>query len=264
LPDRAGTRRRLLEGLGSDERAQVQDVATLLAAAAPASARPPGSLEERTLAVIRSDRRVRNGSRGIQHGADSHEEAPDGRARSGRPPARTKQAGGPAPGGAPVAPTRPRARLLRHGRLALAGGLALALALGALAGTLLDRDAGPSGTLELEATLRAPAGVAAATATVRETGIGRLIEFRTDELPILPTGEYYELWFVGPGDRPEQPNRISAGTFHPDPEGRSQVSFTAAVDPAKYPDLAVTAEPGDGDPSPSGPDVLRTPRGQTP
>ena len=85
-----------------------------------------------------------------------------------------------------------------------------------------------------------------------------MIDFRTDELPILPKGEYYELWFVGPGDRPGRVNRISAGTFHPDAQGRSNVRFVAAVDPAKYPGLAVTAEPGDGDPAPSRPDVMRS------
>ena len=37
-------------------------------------------------------------------------------------------------------------------------------------------------------------------------------------------------------------DRISAGTFHPDPEGVSDVRLTAAVDPAKYPILIVTAE----------------------
>ena len=73
-----------------------------------------------------------------------------------------------------------------------------------------------------------------------------------------PKGESYELWFVGPGDSREEPNRISAGTFHPDPEGRSNVTFAAAVDPAKYPVLSVTAEPGDGDPRPSRREVLRS------
>jgi len=62
---------------------------------------------------------------------------------------------------------------------------------------------------------------------VTETGIGRVIEFRSDDLAILPKGEYYELWFVGPGDSRRKSNRISAGTFHPDPEGRSHVSFAA-------------------------------------
>ncbi len=79
---------------------------------------------------------------------------------------------------------------------------------------------------------------------------------RTDELPILPEGELYEVWFVGPGDAVGSPNRISAGTFHPDEEGRSNVDLTAAVDPAKYPRLVVTAEPGDGDPLPTGPEVV--------
>ena len=47
---------------------------------------------------------------------------------------------------------------------------------------------------------RSPNG-AEATVEVRKTGIGRVIQLRTDELPILPKGDYYELWFVGPGTR---------------------------------------------------------------
>ena len=65
------------------------------------------------------------------------------------------------------------------------------------------------------------------------------------------------MWFVGPGDRPGAPNRISAGTFHPNHEGRSRVTLTAAVDPAKYPEIAVTAEPAGGGPAPTGRDVVR-------
>jgi hypothetical protein len=105
--------------------------------------------------------------------------------------------------------------------------------------------------------LRAPSGTPRASVEVRRAGIGRVVAFRSDSLPILPKGRYYELWFVGPGDSPGHPNRISAGTFHPDPYGRSHVRLAAAVDPARYPVLAVTAEPGDGDPRPSGTEVLR-------
>jgi len=47
------------------------------------------------------------------------------------------------------------------------------------------------------------------------------------------------------------------GHFHPDDAGRSFVDLTAAVDPALYPELSVTAEPGDGDPRATGPEVLR-------
>ena len=49
-----------------------------------------------------------------------------------------------------------------------------------------------------------------------------------------------------------------ASTFHPDRQGRSGARFTAAVDPARFPVLSVTAEPGDGDPRPTGPEVLRS------
>ena len=146
--------------------------------------------------------------------------------------------------------------LPRRGALVLAGAAAVAL-LAFLAGERYEaRDRGP---LEVRATLTAPDDPAVGgSARVVKTGIGRVIEFDTDELPILPKGEFYELWFVGPGDSLADPNRISAGTFHPDEAGRSHVVFAAAVDPAQYPVLSVTAEPGDGDPRRTGPEVLRS------
>lgn len=95
-----------------------------------------------------------------------------------------------------------------------------------------------------------------ASATVRATPLGRDVLLRSDSLPILPTGEFYELWFIGPGDSPGSPNRISGGTFHPDAKGDSQLHLHAAVDPALFPVLSVTAEVADGDPRP-GAEVLR-------
>lgn len=100
-------------------------------------------------------------------------------------------------------------------------------------------------------------GRAAARVIGRRVGIGRVVEIRSDDLPILPKGELYEVWFVADNDTPGVPNRISAGTFHPDESGRTVVSLTAAVDPAKYPVLAITAEAGDGNPAPSATEVLR-------
>lgn len=115
------------------------------------------------------------------------------------------------------------------------------------------------GTLELATVLVSPSGAAEASIAVRKTGIGRVVDLRSESLPILAKGEYYELWFAKPGDRAARPNRISAGTFHPDENGRSHVSFAAAVDPALYRVVIVTAEPGDGDPRPSSIEALRTP-----
>jgi Anti-sigma-K factor rskA, C-terminal len=148
-------------------------------------------------------------------------------------------------------------RRLRWPRLlpAFAGAAAVAAA---VVVSLMSLGGGETGSLDLTTVLQAPVGPAAASVEVRKTGIGRVIAFESDSLPILPKGDYYELWFVAPDDRPTAPNRISAGTFHPDEDGRSRVRFTAAVDPALYPVLSVTAEPGDGDPRPTGPEVLRS------
>jgi anti-sigma-K factor RskA len=151
-------------------------------------------------------------------------------------------------------PKRERRRL--RWRIAAAGVSATAAVTAAV--VLGIGAGGPPGELELRTALVAPTGTARASVEVRKTGIGRVIEFRSGSLPILAKGEYYELWFVGRGDAPGQRNRISAGTFHPDEDGRSDVELTAAVDPALYPILSVTAEPGDGDPRPNGPEVLRS------
>lgn len=91
----------------------------------------------------------------------------------------------------------------------------------------------------------------------RRVDVGRVITITSTGLPILPGGSFYEVWFVGPDDEPGSPDRISAGTFHPDSRGNTSASFTAAVDPEKYPTLTITSELGDGDPAPSAIEVLR-------
>lgn len=95
------------------------------------------------------------------------------------------------------------------------------------------------------------------TAEGRLVGIGRIINLSSTDLPILAKGQFYEVWFVGVGDTPVSRNRISAGTFHPDQNGKTNVALTAAVDPRLYPTLVITAEPGDGNPDPSTTEVLR-------
>jgi hypothetical protein len=146
-----------------------------------------------------------------------------------------------------------------RGGLWLAAAAAVLAVLGGVAvgRSFLDDDA-TAEAVEYDGPMVGPAGEpTAAELLVVATGTGRIVELDTDVLPILPTGEFYELWFVGPGDAADSPNRISAGTFHPDPDGRSDVQFLAAVDPALFPVVEVTTEPGDGDPRPTGPVVLR-------
>lgn len=154
----------------------------------------------------------------------------------------------------PAEPTSKRAfsisRPAWSRRLALAGGLAAILAAAVFAGAQIG--ASPEGELEVSGDLASEDGTALASVEVREIGIGRIVDLESDELPILPKGEYYEVWFVGAGDSPADPNRISAGTFHPDADGSSDVELKAAVDPARFPVIEITSEPGDGDPAPSG------------
>lgn len=150
--------------------------------------------------------------------------------------------------------SRPRVRLPQL-RTSLAAGAVLATAIVALVIALPAGD-GPPGTLEVSTDLAGRGG--AATVHVREIGTGRTVDLDSDSLAILPKGEYYEVWFVGPGDSRRKPNRISAGTFHPDADGESQVLLKAAVDPKKFPAIEVTAEPGDGDPRATGPVAVKT------
>jgi anti-sigma-K factor RskA len=159
-----------------------------------------------------------------------------------------REAGTPA---APTAFARPRRRRVFALAAVAAVGVAVVVA-------QLARD---PGTLELDATLRSPSqpGVTG-TVRVTETGIGRVVEVESEDLPVLDNErEFYELWFVARGDAPGSPDRVSAGTFHPDESGRTSVRLAAAVVPAEYPAVIVTREPRDGDPRPGGPVVLRGP-----
>ena len=105
---------------------------------------------------------------------------------------------------------------------------------------------GVTAPVEIQGTL---SGGSSGEIVVSELGSGREVELTSSELPILPKGELYEIWFVGPGDAPADPNRISGGTFHPDEAGNTDVTLHAAVDPALYPLIEITAEPGSGDPA---------------
>ena len=153
-----------------------------------------------------------------------------------------------------VTPLRSR-RILQV--VAVAASLGVAFAIGAQVQSALIGDAASrAGVVEFDQSITA-AGSGKVNVEGRLVGIGRIVDLSSKDLPILPKGEFYEVWFVGPGDTPESQNRISAGTFHPDREGKTDVALTAAVDPRLYPVLVITAEPGDGDPGPSGTEILR-------
>lgn len=154
----------------------------------------------------------------------------------------------------PAAPRRER----RWGGWALPLGFAGALAAAAAAVVIVLGSDGaavaPAGTVEIEGAL---SGESTGELVVTMLGTGREVDLSSPDFPILPKGEAYEVWFVGEGDSPGDPNRISAGTFHPDEDGNTEVLLHAAVDPALYPLVEVTAEPTGGDPAVEG-DVVAT------
>ena len=90
------------------------------------------------------------------------------------------------------------------------------------------------------------------TATVETTGVGREVTIDIDQLRDPRPDGLYELWFVAPDGR-----RVSAGTFHPDDEGRGTVRLVGAADPEVYTRIAVSLEPAYGKPRRQGPDVLK-------
>lgn len=153
----------------------------------------------------------------------------------------------------PVSAAGGRSRVRHRGRWLVAAAATVLVAVGTA--VVISGDDAPGGVVEYAGPIVGDGG--SGRLSVVETGIGRVVELDTDELAILPTGEFYEVWFVGPGDAPDEPNRISAGTFHPNPDGVTDVTLAAAVDPVRYPVVEVTAEPGDGDPAPSGTVLLR-------
>lgn len=165
-----------------------------------------------------------------------------------------------APSRARAAPARARPVERRRSTLgrtaAVAAAAVVLLGAGAFVGYSVADRSRPGGVVEYTGAIGGRGGAVGQLSVVK-TGIGRVVDLETDDLPILPTGELYEIWFVAPGDRPDAPNRISAGTFHPAPDGRTDVVLAAAADPEKYPVVEVTSEPGDGDPAPTGPVVLR-------
>ena len=93
------------------------------------------------------------------------------------------------------------------------------------------------------------------TASVATTGVGREVTIEIERLRDPRPSGLYELWFVARDGR-----RVSAGTFHPDDDGRGTVRLVGAADPKVYPGITVSLEPADGNPRRQGPDVLRAVR----
>ena len=133
----------------------------------------------------------------------------------------------------------------RSRRLRIALGAAAAVVALAVAGVVVTRSGGDTGTdVALEAdTIPGASG----TANLLRTDSGWRIELDATGLPRRDDGEFYEAWLRNPDGV-----LVSIGTFN-EP---TDVTLWAGVTPAVFSTLTVTAEVADGDPSSSGIRVL--------
>ncbi|HEX3552713.1 MAG TPA: anti-sigma factor [Thermoanaerobaculia bacterium] len=98
------------------------------------------------------------------------------------------------------------------------------------------------------------AGLAAAPQATGQTYVnprqgGAL--FYAFDLPALPPGKTYELWYIAAG------KPVPAGTFAVDPHGAATVQVERVPDAASIQAWAVTVEPAGGVPQPTGAMVLK-------
>ena len=94
-------------------------------------------------------------------------------------------------------------------------------------------------------------------ASDQETPHGWQVKLAVKGLPDLGETGFYECWYLGKGDRPGHPNRVSAGTFNVDSQGRADVRMSGWADPRHFTTMQITREPADGNPASSGDVVLQ-------
>ncbi|MEH3053390.1 MAG: anti-sigma factor [Patulibacter minatonensis] len=173
----------------------------------------------------------------------------------------------------PAAAARPAARRTWQLRpLVVTGGAAACLAIGALAGTTLQRgDGGPQPTrvaaqpttppttapARRNVTLArfddtAPRG-AIAEASIFTATDGRTVDLRVSGLPQPRKGEFYELWVLGEGKQ-----MISLGIVRVDADGAADVRMPLPVSLRRFPVFDLSLEASDGNPEHSGHSILRS------
>lgn len=128
--------------------------------------------------------------------------------------------------------------------------VAAALVIAVLGLALLRTVSDSSDGLALAATNAAPQ--AGGELRGERVGDNLRIELEAWGLPEPARGEYYEMWYAR-----KDGGRISCGTFSARPDGRTTVGMSAPVGAVAYPEVEITLEPDDGDPTSSGKVILK-------
>jgi Anti-sigma-K factor rskA len=141
----------------------------------------------------------------------------------------------------------------------IAAASAAAIGIAAAAIIIVNRPAAPGpvelagGKFRIVATDLAPHGEG--EAEIFRGDHGELLKIDVEGLPIPTTSQILQVWVVGPADTPDAQVRIPVGTFTT-ADGTVKVEFPIAVDRTRYPKVAITLEPDDGDPRRNGPTLL--------
>jgi anti-sigma-K factor RskA len=88
---------------------------------------------------------------------------------------------------------------------------------------------------------------ASGQAVAHQAADGWSITMTVHGMPKLRTDQFFECWYVGPGNRPGHPDLITAGTFKASPDGSATVQMWSAANPRTFPMMEITIEmAGDG------------------
>jgi anti-sigma-K factor RskA len=122
--------------------------------------------------------------------------------------------------------------------LALAAVVVLVAGLGA--GLLLSRSSsGETYTVSLRP---GPGLAASGQAVVRQTSSGWSIQLTVAHFADLRPGQFYECWWLSPGNGPGHPPPISAGTFTVGPSGTATLPRSSAADPDTFTTMQITLQ----------------------
>ena len=89
-------------------------------------------------------------------------------------------------------------------------------------------------------------GTESGQAVAHHTDNGWSITLTVHGMPKLTSGQFYECWYAGPGNRPGHPDLITAGTFFVSSDGSATVQMWSAANPRTFPVMQITTEqPGD-------------------
>ena len=119
--------------------------------------------------------------------------------------------------------------------------LAAAVVIAAGVGVALALPRSPSAETYTMA-LHSPASHASGQAIAMHTDSGWSIQLTVAHLPSLGQGQFYECWWVGPGNRPGHPALVSAGTFVVGSSGTAAAHMWAAADPDDFKSMEITTE----------------------